>query len=538
MKSRFLNKASLRTKFTLVPLIAGALTIVLVFVFAGFMAQESLSRQRAEHRAFEEFDTLLELFGMLSRNHRQIFSLLAPSTDGWDEERVYIEGKPRLQTIHETQNRLEKLGKTFSLSPGEQRRLDLLLTRLVEYKSEAISAIEMASVNLTLAHKFLDKANDKFSAMDANFLAFLDETRKDTFVEVKKSRDEFSRKTTIVVVIAMIAMAALMYISVRISNTLSQQIKYQIGLMNELASGKTSIEVPIPDRHDEIAELARGVAAFKTALIEAMGKEEAERANRLKSMFLANMSHELRTPIHGILSFARFGIKNFAKAEREKLKKYFETIQDSGTVLLRLVNDVLDLAKLEAGKVTLDCQHVDLELLLAKIVDEFGSIASEKHIKIQCAMAEGDATVRVDPDKILQVLRNLVSNAVKFSPEKGSITITTRRGNGAFIIAVADEGVGIPPDELETVFDKFVQSSKTRTAAGGTGLGLAICRQIVQAHGGRIWAENRIEGGAVVSFEIPLALSDILVKLEEADVAGHQNGTPEKPDKLAGTLVS
>lgn len=531
MKLNFLQNASLRTKFTVVPLISGALLIVLVFVFAGFMAQESRSRERVEHRALEEFDTLLNLFGTLSRNHREIFSLLAPSTDRWDEEKVYLEGKPKLQAIHEVEHKLEMLPEMFPLSAGEQRRLGLLLKRIAEYKAEAISAIEMASVDLALAHKYVMKANDKFTAMHNNFLAFLNETKQNTLAVLRKSRDEFARKTTVVVLIALVAMIGLMYISVRISNALSQQIKYHIGLMNELASGKTTIEVPIPDRHDEIAELARGVAAFKTSLIEAMGKEEAEKANRLKSMFLANMSHELRTPIHGILSFAKFGVKNFAKAEREKLKKYFETIQDSGTVLLRLVNDVLDLAKLEAGKVTLEFRDADLKMLLAKIVDEFRSMTLGKHIKIKCMTSDGDETARVDADKILQVLRNLVSNAVKFSPENGSVIISTSRRNGAFVISVSDEGIGIPKDELEAIFDKFVQSSKTRTAAGGTGLGLAISREIVQAHGGRIWAENRVEGGGRVSFEIPLALSDILVKLEEADVEAQENSVLQESIK-------
>jgi signal transduction histidine kinase len=269
-----------------------------------------------------------------------------------------------------------------------------------------------------------------------------------------------------------------------------------------------------------------------------MGKEEAEKANRMKSMFLANMSHELRTPIHGILSFAKFGIKNFTRADREKLKKYFETIQESGTVLLRLVNDVLDLAKLEAGKMQLEFRDADLNMLLAKIADEFRSLTSERHIKFDCVTPNDLEIVRIDADRILQVMRNLVSNAVKFSPDNGSVIISTCRRNGAFVVSVSDEGVGIPNDELEAVFDKFVQSSKTRTAAGGTGLGLAISREIVQAHGGRIWAENKAEGGAVVSFEIPLAISDVLVMLEEAEAVANQNSVLQGSTKPNGRLTS
>jgi signal transduction histidine kinase len=114
--------------------------------------------------------------------------------------------------------------------------------------------------------------------------------------------------------------------------------------------------------------------------------------------------------------------------------------------------------------------------------------------------------VALDVEKIKQVLRNLLDNAIKFSPEGGTIDVAVCRVAGSVRVSVRDQGPGIPQDELETVFDKFIQSSKTKTGAGGTGLGLAICHEIVTAHKGRIWAENRPEGGAVFSFEIPLSM--------------------------------
>jgi signal transduction histidine kinase len=222
-------------------------------------------------------------------------------------------------------------------------------------------------------------------------------------------------------------------------------------------------------------------------------------------MFLANMSHELRTPIHGILSFARFGLKNFAKPDPEKLQKYFATIHDSGVVLLSLVNDLLDLAKLEAGKIILDLREVDFNMLAAKVIDEFSSRTLEKPIVIVASPIDSSIKLRVDPIRIMQVLRNLLSNAVKFAPPNSSIELVGYRRNDFLVISVSDEGPGIPENEIEAIFDKFVQSSKTRTGAGGTGLGLPICREILAAHGGKIRAANRAPKGAVFTFEIPLA---------------------------------
>ncbi|MBN2022141.1 MAG: PAS domain S-box protein [Pirellulales bacterium] len=229
----------------------------------------------------------------------------------------------------------------------------------------------------------------------------------------------------------------------------------------------------------------------------------AQAANQAKGEFLANMSHELRTPLHGILSFASFGLRKGPQASVNSLLEYFQLIHDSGRALLSLVNDLLDLAKLESGKLVLDLTPLDLASLAVKTADEFRSRVSERHVTIECHTPSGGAHVVADAARMQQVVRNLLSNAIKFSSDGGVVGLTVSRRPGAVTVAVRDHGVGIPPEELGAVFDKFVQSSKTRTNAGGTGLGLAICREIVTAHRGRILAENAPEGGAVLMFTIP-----------------------------------
>jgi signal transduction histidine kinase len=237
-----------------------------------------------------------------------------------------------------------------------------------------------------------------------------------------------------------------------------------------------------------------------------IAKAEAETANQAKSEFLANMSHELRTPLHGILSFASFGIKKYASARPEKLLDYFIRIKQSGNVLLKLLNNLLDLAKLESNRATFAFEPTDLGKLVKSVTNEFDTLLSERNLNIRREESGLNERVPLDADKIKQVLRNVLDNAIKFSPQGGTIDVGAERIGGSIRVSVRDQGPGIPHDELEAVFDKFVQSSKTKTGAGGTGLGLAICQEIITAHRGRIWAENRPEGGTTFSFEIPLSV--------------------------------
>ena len=236
----------------------------------------------------------------------------------------------------------------------------------------------------------------------------------------------------------------------------------------------------------------------------ASSKQAAEIANLAKSEFLANMSHELRTPLHGILSFASFGIKRAETASRESLLDYFQTIDQSGQVLLTLITDLLDLAKLESGKTVWDYGPVDLRSLVLAGVQEFQAMADQRGLAIDLADEDCDTNLTADAAKLSQVIRNLLSNAVKFSPKDGTITIGLKRSRRNLSVFVRDQGIGIPENELETVFNKFIQSSKTKSGAGGTGLGLAISREIISAHAGHIWVENNPDGGALFTFEIPI----------------------------------
>ncbi len=243
-------------------------------------------------------------------------------------------------------------------------------------------------------------------------------------------------------------------------------------------------------------------------------QQEAEKANQAKSMFLANMSHELRTPLHGILSFSRFGMNNDCAKKPEKIQKYFNRINQSAERLLVLLNDLLDLAKLEAGKMRIEKQEYDLRSLTEICITEQEAWLTEKSFTIRWLDSTTETRANFDAIRISQVLMNLLSNAIKFSPENTtlyfSITqeiIIDKNSNSeipALKFVLEDEGRGIPADELDTVFDKFIQSNKTHTGIMGTGLGLAICAEIIEAHQGKIWASSAKNRGAVFSFIIPV----------------------------------
>jgi len=247
-----------------------------------------------------------------------------------------------------------------------------------------------------------------------------------------------------------------------------------------------------------------------------VSEDMANEANQAKSLFLANMSHELRTPLHGILSFASLGKSRTKTESIEKLSRYFHMIDESGKRLLLLLDDLLDLAKLEVGQMDLNFVEADFKHMIQTCLLEQSAHLAEKSLTLDWCDDTAPVLAHFDDNRMRQVIRNLLNNSIKFSTENTTLHLclsmhdTLLDGNDkevpAICFSLKDEGIGIPENEIEKIFDKFIQSSKHRYGSEGTGLGLAICKEIVQAHQGQIWAEAQPQG-SLIKLMIPQGLS-------------------------------
>ncbi len=283
-----------------------------------------------------------------------------------------------------------------------------------------------------------------------------------------------------------------------------------------LKKANDELEQKITDR---TAALQREIEERKQveASLE-MAKDEAESANQVKTEFLANISHELRNPMHQIASYAKFGVEKYHRITDEKRIHYFNQIKNSSSRLMVLLNNLLDLSKHESGRMEYQVKENDLSKIIDDAICEVKLSLEEKQLAVELENNNAAESVYCDSYKIGQVVRNLLSNTIKFSSDNQKIQInivaSTFEKDGrtmpAAMVSVIDQGVGIPEDEINTIFDKFNQSSRTKSNVGGTGLGLSICQQIIKAHQGKIWAENNPGGGATFKFMLPCLQPEII----------------------------
>lgn len=233
-------------------------------------------------------------------------------------------------------------------------------------------------------------------------------------------------------------------------------------------------------------------------------KEAAEAANRAKSEFLANMSHELRTPLNAVIGFSDILAEQVFGPLTEQQQQYVSDILESGQHLLSLVNDILDLAKIESGSLDLELGQVDLPAFIERTAHMFREKALRQGISLVCE-TDRNLSVIADERRLKQVLYNLLSNAIKFTPEGGRIAVRVARQGEHVLISVADTGVGIAREEQQKIFETFYQVDSTLTKTKqGTGLGLALVRSIADLHDGHVWVESALGEGSEFFFSLPM----------------------------------
>ncbi len=244
--------------------------------------------------------------------------------------------------------------------------------------------------------------------------------------------------------------------------------------------------------------------------IEAKGRE-LEIASRHKSQFLANMSHELRTPLNAILGYTELIADGIYGEVPEKMREVLERVQQSGRHLLGLINDILDLSKIEAGQLVLALGDYSMEAVVGTVATAVEALATEKKLRLEVTVEPDLPLGRGDERRLNQVLLNLVGNAIKFT-EAGSVGVRAGLTDGAFLVSVTDTGPGVAESDREKIFEEFQQAAQsTKRAKGGTGLGLAIARRIVEMHGGRLWVESTLGQGSTFSFTVPIRVEQPVV---------------------------
>jgi signal transduction histidine kinase len=279
----------------------------------------------------------------------------------------------------------------------------------------------------------------------------------------------------------------------------------------QLVEAKDNLEKQVAKRTAELSKsnalLRQEVAERKRAEIELkMSKEYAEAASRTKSEFLANMSHELRTPMNAIIGFSEILEDQLFGELNKRQTTYVGNIVRSGAHLLKLINDILDLSKVEAGRMELDLQSIDVPAFVAEVTPTIEGLSAQKSQELTIDIEPDLPPMTADLHKLEQILLNLLSNAIKYTPEQGGVRINAHKLWDAIAISVSDTGVGINPEDQGRIFNLFeqVDSSYARHHEG-TGLGLALTRELVELHGGKIWVESGGEGkGSTFTFWIPL----------------------------------
>jgi signal transduction histidine kinase len=278
--------------------------------------------------------------------------------------------------------------------------------------------------------------------------------------------------------------------------------------MRLVADGNLACEIPFEHRVDEIGSLSRALRVFRDNAIQTqqlyLEKIGAEAATRTKSEFLAKMSHELRTPLNAIIGFSEMIQKAIIGPLSERYREYGTDIFNSGTHLLELINEILDLSKLEAGQFELHEEDIDLGDAIEASMRLVGPQAEKSKVHLSKAIDENLVLIRADNRRMRQVLINLLSNAVKFTPEGGNVRVSSFRTNVGLAIAISDTGIGMASEEIPKAMEEFGQiDSKISRQHAGTGLGLPLAKHLIELHGGTLTIKSEVNVGTTVTIVLP-----------------------------------
>ena len=452
--------------------LAAVLAISLFAVWSTFRWRQDVDRIGHSKDVISELDRVLEHTADSETGQRGF--LLTGKDEYLDDYRRGLEGA----SVH-----LDRLRKLSGADAGQQRALDQVRRQLAVKFNELATTIDLRQrEGLEAAQKAVLSDRGKV-AMDRirQTIAQTQQREYDVLAKRLQSQRQVSR-------IAQWCAA------------LGGALALLLGWL-ALASVERSLS--LRDRAHALLEKSEHQLREQARLLE-VRNAEVLRATELKSEFLANMSHEMRTPLSTVLGFSEVLTEELEGPLNERQKHFAELIHRDAMHLLNLVNDILDLSKIEAGRIELQREEFEISPAVEEVLASIRPRGASKSIDIEW-QAPPSIALQADRVRFKQVMYNLLSNAVKFTPEGGRVRIAAAQNNGVVEISVADTGVGIPREEQTAIFDPFYQAAHSKLMHEGTGLGLAITKRLIEQHGGRLWLESDPGNGSLFTFTLPRA---------------------------------
>jgi signal transduction histidine kinase len=374
----------------------------------------------------------------------------------------------------------------------KSERLESIMARIIEMSIDGVSDNEQKPLRVKahrLAQDLFQTAADLASA-----------TTVATEALIAENEHSYASQRNRFIGVAVAAMVLALLLGLVLAWSVIGPIQRIDARLAAIAAGDFSGRVDVSNR-DELGALAANVNRMNDELDRLY--RELETASAHKSEFLASMSHELRTPLNAIIGFSQVLRERMFGELNEKQEEYLDDILASAYHLLSLINDVLDLSKVEAGQIELELTPFSLRDALESGVVMVRERASEDGVQVELSADPEIDPVEGDERRIRQVVFNLLANAVKFTPEGGSVDVSAARVNGEVRVSVADTGPGVAPEDRERIFEEFQQTDVGVGLGEGTGLGLALSKRFVELHGGRIWVESDVGAGSTFVFTLP-----------------------------------
>jgi signal transduction histidine kinase len=491
-----------------------------IFALLGDLNQKSRSLSRSITSADPLINEMLRVadIGWLARSdagfdrHTVMRAILRGGTPTLRDLQEIAETKGRIATswaFIEADSRLPEV--PVAMKAAVARANWLYFTEFMTQRNAVIDALSQGRPSPVSGEAWVELSNRGIAAIIAVPVTALNHTESYAQAQLVVARRNFAIAIGLMLTSIALAGFAAIYLMWRVIRPLRAITRS----MEAIAGGGLKTEIPFGNRHDEIGQFAGALKLFRDSSIERVklekelvdsrvAQETAETSNRVKSEFLANMSHELRTPLNAIIGFSDMMQHKIFGPMHTGYEEYAGLIHESGNHLLNLVSDILDLAKIEAGKFSIDLREVNMEETVDYCLRLTKRRADGGEITLVKAMPEGPMLLTADPRACKQILLNLVSNAVKFTRKGGTVEVTAAVQGDRVVLKVRDTGIGIPANILSRIGEAFEQANNDpMLAREGTGLGLALVKALVAQHGGVLRIESQEKIGTTVTVELP-----------------------------------